>query len=69
VATAASAQLVAVLPAPGRLEYAWGEVPWRAELVQPAERIEGGELLLPDGPGLAVTLDERMLMTHGDGWR
>jgi galactonate dehydratase len=58
VATATRAPPEAVVPQVRHLEYAWGEVPWRADLVQPPERIEHGELLLPEGPGLGVALNE-----------
>lgn len=64
VAVAASAQAVAALPEVRALEYAWGEVPWRADLVAPRERIVAGELVLPDGPGLGVGLDEATLAAH-----
>ncbi len=64
VATAASAHVAAALPSFRILEYAWGEVGWRADLVTPAERIEHGELILPTGPGLGVTLDEATLAAH-----
>lgn len=57
VATAASAQALLMLPAAGRLEYAWGEAPWRASLVQPPERVEDGHLFPNAGPGLGVELD------------
>ena len=64
VATAASAQVVAALPEVRALEYAWGEVPWRARLVTPPERIEDGALLVPAGPGLGVALDEETVGPH-----
>ncbi len=64
VATAASAQVAAALPELRALEHAWGEVPWRADLVAPRERIEDGHLILPDGPGLGVTLDEAVVAAH-----
>lgn len=64
IAMAASAQVVAALPDVRALEYAWGEVPWRASLVSPAERIEDGALVIPTGPGLGVTLDEVTLAAH-----
>ncbi|MER5867986.1 enolase C-terminal domain-like protein [Kitasatospora sp. NPDC002040] len=54
VATLHSAHLAAALPA-APLEYAFGEVPWRAELA--GERIEDGRLLLPAGPGLGIEPD------------
>lgn len=37
------------------LEYAWGE-PDRADFLSPAEKVENGELVLPEGPGVAVAL-------------
>ena len=64
VATAASVQVAAALPGLRALEYAWGEVPWRAELVAPRETIMDGELVLPPGPGLGVTLNEEVVAAH-----
>jgi galactonate dehydratase len=61
VAMAASAQVAAALPQLRHLEYAWGEVPWRATLVQPPERIERGDLVLPEGLGLGVELNRQVL--------
>jgi galactonate dehydratase len=60
----ASAHVAAALPQPRLLEYAWGEVPWRGTLVSPGERIEQGELILPSGPGLGVTLDDATVSSH-----
>ncbi len=53
---AASAQLAATLPNCPILEHAWGEVSWRAELLDPPERFEDGKIVLPDGPGLGARL-------------
>lgn len=64
VATAASAQVAAVLPQLRALEIAWGEVPWRETLITPTERVVDGELLVPPGPGLGVTLDEATIEAH-----
>lgn len=52
----ASAQLAATLPNCPILEHAWGEVPWRAELLDPPERFQDGKLLLTDEPGLGARL-------------
>ncbi len=57
VATAASAQAAATLSNFYMLEYAWGEVDWRAKLMVPPERIEDGYLILPEGPGLGHVLN------------
>ena len=65
IATLASAHLAATLPNFSRLEYAWGEVPWRPALTTPAEAIVDGELAIPQMPGLGATLDPAMLEEHG----
>jgi galactonate dehydratase len=60
IAAAAAAQVAITLPNCPIQEYAYGEVPWRSELV-------GGEPIVdgryrPDGrPGLGVEIDERVL--------
>ncbi len=64
VATAASAQIAATLPVCRAVEIAWGEVPWRGDLLAPSERIEDGELVIPSGPGVGVTLDQDVLREH-----
>ena len=46
------------------LEYAYGEVPWRAELIDPSERLEEGYLTLSDRPGLGISLNERTVSQH-----
>lgn len=58
VALAASVQAAAVLPNLRVLEYAWGEVPWRADLVVPAEAIVDGAATVPEAPGLGLRLVE-----------
>jgi galactonate dehydratase len=57
VATAASAQLFAACPNTTVLEYAFGETPWRSELVGGHELLADGHLHLDDRPGLGVELD------------
>jgi galactonate dehydratase len=61
---AASAQVAAALPHLRALEYAWGEVPWRADVVVPPECIVDGELVVPAGPGLGISLDDGTLAAH-----
>ncbi|MDH6134872.1 L-alanine-DL-glutamate epimerase-like enolase superfamily enzyme [Kitasatospora sp. MAA4] len=58
IATLHSAQLAVQLPAEP-LEYAFGEVPWRGDLLGGAEQISGGRLTLPSGPGLGAEPDLR----------
>ncbi len=64
VAMAASAQAAAAMPALRSLEYAWGEVPWRTSLLDPAEQIVDGALVVAQGPGLGVTLDPVTVAAH-----
>lgn len=64
----ASAHGCAVVPEPLPLEYAWGEVPWRAALLDPPERVERGELVLPAGPGLGARLNAGTVRQHGRSW-
>ncbi len=51
VSMAASAHVASTLPNFRRLEHAWGEAAWRADLLAPPERFEGGELVVSDRPG------------------
>ena len=62
ISTLASAHLCTALG--GMLEYAWGEVPWRASLLALAEPVSDGALHLPDGPGLGADLDRATLSEH-----
>ena len=50
------------------LEHAVNEAPWRSELLQPQERIEGGRLHLPGGSGLGATLDYDVVRRYGRTW-
>lgn len=64
VATVASAHVVSILPNFLILEYAWGEVNWRADLITPREPIEDGYLLLSDAPGLGYRLNPDVVDAH-----
>ena len=57
VIVAAQAQAMAAHPEFLILEYAWGQVPWREELIIPAERVENGRLAVARRPGLGVELN------------
>lgn len=46
------------------LEFSHGEVPWRAELVDPPEALEKGYLTVPDRPGLGYELNEAVARKH-----
>jgi galactonate dehydratase len=42
------------------LEFSYGEVPWRAELIDPPEQIERGFLRVSARPGLGISLNEKI---------
>ena len=56
IATAANVQCMASVPNFAILEYAWGEVEWRASLTEPSEKIVGGFIEVPERSGLGITL-------------
>lgn len=57
----AAAHVCAGLPNFLILEFSFGEVPWRAELVDPPEQIgRGGRLSVPERPGLGLTLNVKV---------
>jgi galactonate dehydratase len=41
------------------LEFSYGEVPWRAELIDPPEHLEKGRLQLSARPGLGIRINEK----------
>ena len=49
------------------LEFSHGEVPWRAEIVDPPEQISGGYMTLSERPGLGVELNGRVVAAHRVG--
>ena len=57
VSLAATAQAAATFSNFYRLEYAWGEVDWRADLLDPPEQIKDGFLILSGEPGLGHRLN------------
>ena len=46
------------------LEWAFGEVSWRGDLVRPAEVVEDGFIQVPDTPGLGIELDDAVAAAH-----
>ncbi len=58
VGNAAAAQVCAAMPNFLILEFSYGEVPWRAELVDPPETIVDSALPISDRPGLGIRLNE-----------
>lgn len=57
VIVAAQAQAMAAHPGFLILEYAWGEVPWRRDLIIPAETPRDGRMAVAERPGLGVELN------------
>ena len=64
LSTAATAQAASTWSNFYILEYAWGEVAWRTELLSPAERIEEGHLVLSQEPGTGHRLNPQTVETH-----
>ncbi len=59
VGNAAAAQVCATMPNFLILEFSFGEVPWRAELIDPPENAAQGRLQAPPRPGLGIRLNEK----------
>lgn len=64
VATAATAHAVSTIANFSIQEHAWGEVDWRADLLDPPEQVVDGHLLLPDGAGLGHRLNRKLVERH-----
>jgi galactonate dehydratase len=65
----AGAHVTAATPDAMPLEYAANQVPWRSELTVPPEHVHAGRLMLPDGPGMGSTLDNKVVASRGRRWR
>jgi galactonate dehydratase len=61
VSTAASVQVCAMLRNFRILEFQWGEVDWRHDLVNPPERFVDGTIGVPDRPGFGIELNEKVV--------
>lgn len=68
VSLLASGHVTAAVSGALPLEHAVHEVDWRADVIEPAERIEGGRLLLPLSAGLGAALNEKVVRRHGRLW-
>ena len=64
VSTAANVQVCAVLKNFRLLEFQWGEVDWRSDILAPAERFENGTLHVSQRPGFGIELNERVVRSH-----
>jgi galactonate dehydratase len=54
-----AAHVIATVPNFNILEFSYGEVPWRSELIDPPEQVIDGALALSNRPGLGHTLNEK----------
>lgn len=64
VSTAANVQVCAVLRNFRLLEFQWGEIDWRHDIVRPAEQFNRGTLHVPSRPGLGIELNEGLVRAH-----
>ena len=64
VSTAASVQVCAVLKNFRLLEFQWGEVAWRKDILDPPERFENGMIRVTNRPGFGVELNEKVVRAH-----
>lgn len=64
IATAATLMVCATMPNFQLLEFAYGEVPWRAQLILPHENFKDGHLQVSERPGLGVTWNRTALSKH-----
>jgi galactonate dehydratase len=64
LATSASVHPVATMPNFSILEMAYGEVPWRSNLVSPAEVFIDGYITVSDQPGLGYQLNQSEIKKH-----
>jgi len=46
------------------LEFSYGEVPWRAELIDPPESVIKGSIELSTRPGLGIRLNDKIVAKH-----
>lgn len=65
ISTAASVHVCAGMPNATFLELQYGEVPWRGEVLTPAERFINGHIAVPDRPGFGVALNAEVVRRRG----
>ena len=64
VGNMAAAHVCVTMPNFDILELAFGEVPWRAETVRPAEALRNGRLTVPDSPGIGYEMNPEYWDKH-----
>lgn len=60
IGNAAAAHVMATVPNFEIFEFSFGEVPWRAELVDPPEQVIKSSLQISDRPGLGYDINQRI---------
>ncbi|MDQ6664728.1 MAG: mandelate racemase/muconate lactonizing enzyme family protein [Acidobacteriota bacterium] len=64
VGNAAAAHVCSGMPGFLILEHSYGEVPWRAELIDPPEVLINGRMRLTQKPGLGIDVNRRTAAGH-----
>jgi galactonate dehydratase len=64
VGNVAAAQVCASIPNFHILEFSFGEVPWRAEVIDPPEQLDKGYLAVSEKPGLGISLNDKLVGKH-----
>ncbi len=64
VSTAASVAVSAAIGNFKSLEFQWGEVDWRSDVMAPPEQFIDGTISVPDRPGFGVELNDRVVAEH-----
>jgi galactonate dehydratase len=60
VGNVTAAHVIATIPNFNILEFSFGEVPWRAELINPPEQVTNSSLALSRRPGLGIEINEKI---------
>ena len=64
VGNMAAAHVCLTIPNFQILEFSYGEVPWRSEIVQPQEQIVKGILTPSSKPGLGIALNDTLVQRY-----
>jgi galactonate dehydratase len=64
IGNAAAAQVMATVPNFNILEFSYGEVSWRADLIVPSEEVTGGALAVSNRPGLGINPNEKTVAKY-----
>jgi galactonate dehydratase len=60
VGNVSAAHVIATIPNFNILEFSFGEVPWRADLIDPPEQVVNSALTLTARPGLGIEINEKV---------